>query len=150
MGYETREKIIPTIDFLDALSINNYGRLRQLLLDYGKSYTYRMQIVYSSVFVLTIFMALKEVMEYFTASTMEAQQKKMKEMVIIVIYSLPLLYFLGLMFLKTAQINEFFDIQRQLISKIKFVIRTLQNIPFDIYFSEDHNPKHIETHNDYI
>ena len=62
----------------------------------------------------------------------------------------PLMYFMCYMFIRTAQINDFFEIQRQLIQKIKFIIRQLQNLPFEIYFSDEGAEEHIETHNEYL
>jgi len=54
MGYENNIKTMPVINFLDSLTITNYGKLREILLDYGKSYTYRMQVVYSTIFIMVI------------------------------------------------------------------------------------------------
>jgi len=42
-----------TVNFLEKISIISYGKLRKILLDYGKRFEDRMEIIYMSVLVVS-------------------------------------------------------------------------------------------------
>jgi hypothetical protein len=51
---DSEDKLFPTIDFFDQLTITNYGKLRKILLNFGKNYHDRLKSVYNFVFALMI------------------------------------------------------------------------------------------------
>ena len=69
-----------------------------------------MQIVFSSIFLmLCLFYFYKIVFMIFEVDLVKKQAMR-NELLFTLVYSVPLLYFLEEMFIKTAEINSFFDI----------------------------------------
>ena len=58
------QNISSTIDFLDIITITSYGKLRKILLDFGKRYTHRMQVVYGAIFSFIFFIVIFFLWDY--------------------------------------------------------------------------------------
>jgi len=95
MSYELTEKIIPTINFLDPLSINNYGHLRKLLLNYGIAHTQRIQLVYTIMFIVVLLIVIINTLDYLTNGDHIGLLKQG-------LFNLPLLWFVLVMLFRTA------------------------------------------------
>jgi len=65
-SWEPETKLSNVINFLDPLTLVSYGKLRKLLLDFGDKFTNRMQIIFSSLFVLVMIELFVVIVQYFS------------------------------------------------------------------------------------
>ena len=70
--WQLDDKELPTIDFLDCLTITSYGKLRKLLLDYGKRYMSRIQIIFGTLFMFILI----EIISVFIHYIMVPQEER--------------------------------------------------------------------------
>ena len=94
----TRE--IPSLDYLDTLSITNYGKLRKILLDFGKRYESRIQIIFGTIGMMIVLELIIIIANYFFNNG--------DFNITIFIHKSPFLIALLIILLYTAKLNGFF------------------------------------------
>lgn len=92
LQYYKDKKLLPTVNFLDQVTLHSWIDLRKLAIDYGKKYFYRHEIFMPVAFYLAIgclliaFLMLADLIPFSTSE--ETQQERRKMVVASVLMSL--------------------------------------------------------------
>lgn len=146
--YYKSKKLLPTINFLDQVSLHSWIDLRKLAIDYGKKYFYRHEIFMPVAFYLAVaclmvaFFMLVDKVPFSTAEEVDQERKKM----IIASVSMSLYFFLQFFWLlySASYINEEFVRHREILKLNKDLLQDILMFK-EFYFADKLNPHLIKT-----
>lgn len=142
------DKLLPTINFLDQVSLHTWIDLRKLTIDYGKKYFFRHEIFMPVIFfigifsLVSLFVILADFIPFGNSMVTEIELKKLK-----VGFAGAAVYFLFLFFLllySAAYINEQFEVHKEILQNNKDLLQDIL-IFKEFYFAKQLNPELIPT-----
>jgi hypothetical protein len=138
------DKLLPTINILDVVSLHSWIDLRKLTIDYGRKYFFRHEIFMPVVFLISItclvsiFVILADFIPFGNSESTKTELKKM-----LVGLSGAAAYFLTLFFsllYSAALINEQFDIHKEILQNNKDLLQDISMFK-EFYFAKELNPE---------
>lgn len=122
-------KVLPTVNFLEELSLNSWKIMRRITIDYGKKYFYRHELYLPVIFMLAVFgftlvFGLQYVVTRFP-DYFEEPVYIIELQICLTITSLVTLYMAFELLWAFALINEFFEIHTLKLCNVKTTIADL-------------------------
>lgn len=148
MQYYKNKKLLPTVNFLDQVTLHSWIDLRKLAIDYGKKYFYRHEIFMPVAFYLAItclmvafFMIVDKVPFSNDDDTTQERKKMVAASVLMSIYFF--VQFFWLLY-SASYINEEFTRHREILKLNKDLLQDILMFK-EFYFAEKLNPHLIQT-----
>lgn len=148
MTFYKDKKLLPTVNFLDQVTLHSWIDLRKLAIDYGKKYFYRHEIFMPVAFYLAMgcllvaFLMMVNLIPFSTSDDAIIEKKK----VVIASVSMSLYFFVQFFWLlySASYINDEFSRHREILKGNKDLLQDILMFK-EFYFANHLNPHLIES-----